>query len=596
MSASNLSQLFPLHWHVWSNNYVELDKELLKGQNNLEALDPRGRTPLMLAVVLGHLESTRLLLKFGADATFQDKKYWSVVHEATSTGDPELVALILQHRDAQREKKKTQNIPCLLKILKESPDFYVEMKWEFSSWVPLISRVCPSDTYRVWKSGAQVRIDTTLIGFDNMKWIRGNRSCVFKATENGAEVLEIDHDTRTTRREMLDLQPVPDQILQPTEDAVAVRLTSPIATTFIDVDRISFERSKSGIWGWRSDRSETLNGLECKVFSASNVEIITQSRSEHLTELDKKQSKSQNQRTILDSLLSTVETQKAANNSQYTCETSSTQNNPCNITPEEYFNDRIDLQGRDIGRPKETSTKTQRFKATLWLSEEFPLNLQEQVQPIIDLMAVSNAHFQKLKDFITLQLPSGFPVKIEIPLFHVINARITFDNIYSLKNPVENVHSYQDGTVSRCTIDDEVFDVGSNYKILQSGIMNPRFHDEDERLLRFAIKQSLVESGTERDQVTLMEALNQSKPTDEPSGFLMASDEERALQRALEESLSLVGAQTNDIVEASSVPNVDDDLMLAIDMSVREQEQRDERRRKEDEELEQVLKLSMLEK
>ena len=27
-------------------------------------------------------------------------------------------------------------------------------------------------------------------------------------------------------------------------------------------------------------------------------------------------------------------------------------------------------------------------------------------------MAVSNAHFRKLKDFITLQLPAGFPVKI----------------------------------------------------------------------------------------------------------------------------------------------------------------------------------------
>jgi hypothetical protein len=36
---------------------------------------------------------------------------------------------------------------------------------------------------------------------------------------------------------------------------------------------------------------------------------------------------------------------------------------------------------------------------------------------------------QKLKDFIHMQLPAGFPVKIEIPLFHLINARITFSNI-----------------------------------------------------------------------------------------------------------------------------------------------------------------------
>ena len=86
--------------------------------------------------------------------------------------------------------------------------------------------------------------------------------------------------------------------------------------------------------------------------------------------------------------------------------------NPTDIKPEEYFNALVDLTDRDIGRPIDQSTKTQKFKATLWLCEEYPLSLQEQVVPIIDLMSASNAHFKKLKDFITLQLPAGFPVKI----------------------------------------------------------------------------------------------------------------------------------------------------------------------------------------
>lgn len=32
--------------------------------------------------------------------------------------------------------------------------------------------------------------------------------------------------------------------------------------------------------------------------------------------------------------------------------------------------------------------------------------------PIVDLMAITSSHFAKLKDFIEMQLPSGFPVKI----------------------------------------------------------------------------------------------------------------------------------------------------------------------------------------
>ena len=86
--------------------------------------------------------------------------------------------------------------------------------------------------------------------------------------------------------------------------------------------------------------------------------------------------------------------------------------NPTDIKPEEYFNSHIPLGQRYIGRPKEVSSKVQKFRATMWLSEDYPLSMQEQVLPIIDLMAISNAHFQKLRDFITLQLPAGFPVRI----------------------------------------------------------------------------------------------------------------------------------------------------------------------------------------
>jgi hypothetical protein len=103
-----------------------------------------------------------------------------VLQEAVGTGDPELVALILQHRDHQRSGARLSGIPQLLQKLREAPDFYIEMKWEFTSWVPLVSRVSPSDTYRVYKCGANVRIDTTLVGFDSMSWQRGSRSMIFK--------------------------------------------------------------------------------------------------------------------------------------------------------------------------------------------------------------------------------------------------------------------------------------------------------------------------------------------------------------------------------------------------------------------------------
>lgn len=46
--------------------------------------------------------------------------------------------------------------------------------------VPLVSKICPSDVYRVWKRGENLRVDTTLLGFEHMTWQRGRRSYIFK--------------------------------------------------------------------------------------------------------------------------------------------------------------------------------------------------------------------------------------------------------------------------------------------------------------------------------------------------------------------------------------------------------------------------------
>jgi len=178
--------------------------------------------------------------------------------------------------------------------------------------------------------------------------------------------------------------------------------------TYLDTDKINFERSKGGfLWGWGgSEKTEGVNGYTCKVFGANNVELVTKTRTEHLTEEDKKRAKGNN-KNPLQSFLGMAETEvkQAAKEAGQNVDAAATSehysaNNPCCISPEEYFSAE-DLKGRDIGRPREMTCKVQKFHAHLWLCEEFPLSLQEQVMPIVDLMAISNTHFQKLKDFIT---------------------------------------------------------------------------------------------------------------------------------------------------------------------------------------------------
>ncbi|RXM90981.1 Ankyrin repeat domain-containing protein 13B [Acipenser ruthenus] len=166
--------------------------------------------------------------------------------EAVSTRDPELVRLVLRYRDYHRAVKRLAGIPLLLEKLRQAQDFYIEMKWEFTSWVPLVSKVCPSDTYRVWKSGQNLRVDTTLLGFDHMTWQRGNRSFIFRGQDTSAVVMEVDHDRQLVYSEALSLPEHDREALlgavQPSVEQVTNRLTAPVVTTQLDTKNISFER------------------------------------------------------------------------------------------------------------------------------------------------------------------------------------------------------------------------------------------------------------------------------------------------------------------------------------------------------------------
>jgi len=597
---------YPLHWLVWHNSYVELDKELSTNQHDIEKHDTRGRTPLMLAVTLGHIDSAVVLLQHEANVNTENTQGWTVVQEAVGTGNPELLQLVLARRDYQRYCNRVAGIPELLHKLKQAPDFYVEMKWEFTSWVPLVSRMCPSDTYKVYKQGSNVRIDTTLLGFDHANWQRGNRSYVFKGQNDGATMMEVDHETRKVYVEHMKL--IGDdniQLMEPSEEGVIARLTNPIVTTYIDTDKISFERNKAGLWGWRSDKSEVINGHECKVFSASNVELITKTRLEHLSETDKARARAP--RTPLQSFLGIAEQQQESCSTVATSEEFNSVGNSSNITAEEYFDPAVDLNGRDIGRPKEVNTKIQKFKATLWLSEDYPLSLQEQIMPIVDLMAISSSHFAKLKDFIQMQLPAGFPVKIEIPLFHILNARITFGNIFGLDQEVPHVGHLQETNRITCLVDDICFETPSGYAKLGAEVRTQFSIEEEDDLLQFAIQQSLLEAGSERDEVDIWEALRAQKPS-RPTTPNMTTEEERQLQRAIQASLVLYqetagstegtanSTGINESEDSDSLEDTAEQLRLALKLSEQQQIEEEQQRLLEEETFRHVLELSLTDK
>lgn len=57
--------------------------------------------------------------------------------------------------------------------------------------VPLVSRVLPSDICKIHKSGASIRMDTTLVDFNDMRWERGDISFIFNGDQKPSHSLTV---------------------------------------------------------------------------------------------------------------------------------------------------------------------------------------------------------------------------------------------------------------------------------------------------------------------------------------------------------------------------------------------------------------------
>ena len=58
----------------------------------------------------------------------------TVLQECVAQASPELIGMVLRYRDQQQSKLRSQEIPLMLDRLQTTPDYYIEMRWEVSSW------------------------------------------------------------------------------------------------------------------------------------------------------------------------------------------------------------------------------------------------------------------------------------------------------------------------------------------------------------------------------------------------------------------------------------------------------------------------------
>uniref|UniRef100_A0A3Q3X955 Ankyrin repeat domain-containing protein n=1 Tax=Mola mola TaxID=94237 RepID=A0A3Q3X955_MOLML len=399
---------FPVHECVFRGDVRRLSS--LIRSHSISQKDVHGNTPLHLAVMLGHKECALLLLAHNAPVKIKNAQGWGPLAEAISYGDRQMITAILRKLKQQSRDNVEDKSPKLLKALRELGDFYLELHWDFQSWVPLLSKMLPSDTCKIYKQGINIRLDTTLIDFNDMKCQRGDLSFIFNGDARQSQCFTVlDNEAKVYQR----IHHKGSEM--EAEEEVDILMSSDVYSANLSTKSITFSRSQIG-WLFREDKTEKVGNFLADFYSMNGLVLESRKRREHLSEKDISRNKA-----IMESL------SKGGSVSEHNLgparRQSLTAPAPNTISWEEYITAE---RGKPphLGRELVCKESKKSFKATVAMSQDFPLGI-EQLLNVLEIIAPFK-HFNKLQELVQMKLPPGFPVKLDIPVFPTITATVTF--------------------------------------------------------------------------------------------------------------------------------------------------------------------------
>jgi hypothetical protein len=252
-----------VHRAVFARDTQTLGEYCKRGLAN--SRDHHGRTPLLLAHHLGFDEIVAFLLNRGADPRLKMSRGWSLLQQACLQGQRALALDIHLHTLLLKQAEWDESQKHLLASLERMDDFTMSINWEIKSWVPLLGRLAPKDSFTIWKKGAMLRMDSNVRGMNGMQVQRGLISYLFTR----GSVWLVDHVAKTYSDALADFrQPDYDDMQHHVAWLLSKDSTS---RSEINTDAVEFKPVKTLM---RGQKYETIDAYKCKVVQMSGLRFI----------------------------------------------------------------------------------------------------------------------------------------------------------------------------------------------------------------------------------------------------------------------------------------------------------------------------------
>ncbi|CAD8188665.1 unnamed protein product [Paramecium pentaurelia] len=370
----------------------------------LNQKDLNGNTPLLLAIKLSHqqnqYEIIRLLLQSGCDPSIKDLNGWSPIEETVAQMDVLTTSLLFDHLVQKRMFDIQQERNHIDQELLRINDFYLEMKWEFkSNLIPFISKITPNDTFKIYKRGSSLRLDSTFAGTKNYKTKRREISVLYNPMIGSSQRKENCSNCRfvtiLNRTKKIYYYPIQEIDIEEKEQIIIDLLNCDSVSGEMKVTQCELIKRKN-IFG--NYVSQKINNQVCQKYEfriQANKQFRKKQRSHYTMNFE-----------------------------QYIKQNFDSDSKQDKINFEPWAQEIIQNDG---------TCKKQSKLCQLYISQEFPLNFR-QFLPIIKMLARGNEMLQSLEEILLSETvkqvlnDNGFPVRVEIPINFTIDAVVTFQN------------------------------------------------------------------------------------------------------------------------------------------------------------------------
>ncbi|XP_054804825.1 uncharacterized protein LOC129307903 [Prosopis cineraria] len=425
---------------------------------------PNRDTPLHLAAKLGDEVATEMLLVAGANKNLKNKQGLSALSEAILNNQEKVGLLMVRYSWNHLDEKWYRRLPRYIAAMQRMRDFYMEITFHFeSSVIPFISRIAPSDTYKIWKRGGNMRADMTLAGFDGLKIKRSDQSALFLGDdlEDGKKVpgklCMISHkDKKVFTSSSPGTRPTNRQVRQKfnrkSQDSI-VNVGIDMSQAFL-VPQLTWRRK---------ERKEMVGPWKAKVYEMHNVHVSVKSvkcprakKDDRVSSIENKSESEDIQEILTQEERKQLECALAQNMDSLESNNGDGFDHKKEEERDKKEHGRKEKgtkKGKHVKAPsvdsgssnfdKEGSSESEYkrgMRPSLWLSPNFPLKVEELL-PLLNILADKVKTVRRLRELLTTKFPKDtFPVKVGIPVIPTVRVLISFTKFEELP-PLEEFSS-----------------------------------------------------------------------------------------------------------------------------------------------------------